>query len=517
VDTAGSGVWDETFAGSELEDYLRVLQVAGRVPLYPWSVRAFSPAEVGRLVRNAGPHPWDARFGAPAAESDSLRYHLLRPALTSYYNSSFPFGGNDGPVWQGRGLTVAASAGIAAHYGPVSLVLAPQVFWAQNTSFTLRANGLSEGHRFEDGASPGEIDLPQRFGDGSYARLDPGQSTLRLDTHGVAIGASTANEYWGPATRMPIILGNNAAGFPHLFVGTAKPVTVGIGRLHGRVLWGRLGQSEYSPMPADSAVRFATGFNLVFTPRGAPGLELGAARFFHVIWDDEGLSSTDILRPFGAVLKANSADPDDQNARERAVNQLASVYFRWVLPRSGFEFNGEYGREDANWDLRDLLLEPDHSGAYMLGLRKVWGDSTAEHLTSMRVELLNAEASRLAQIRPQGSFYRHVYLRQGHTQLGQVLGSYNGFGGGGAQLAVDRYGPGGRWTVFATRDVRDSQALIRNPTEKRDVQLSVGGEIVRFLGPAALTAGAELISEQFRDLRRGAHNLNASVSVTFSP
>jgi hypothetical protein len=515
VDTAGSGIWDETFAGSELEDYLRVLQVAGRVPLRPWSIRAFSPAEVHALVRAAGPHPWSAHLGTPPEPGPGLKAHLLRPSISSYYNTAFPFGGNDGAVWQGRGLTMAASAGVATNYGPVSLVLAPEVFWAQNSSFALRDNGLSADRRFENGGAPGEIDLPQRFGDGAYARVDPGQSTLRIDTHGVAAGVSTANEYWGPATRMPIILGNNAAGFPHIFLGTAAPVNVGIGRLHGRVIWGRLSQSDYTPMPADSATSFGSGIVLAFTPRGAPGLEIGGARFFHAIWGDTGPSVNDYLRPFGGLLKANSSDPDDQNARERSVNQLASVFFRWALPRSGFEFYGEYGREDANWDLRDLLLEPDHSGGYMLGLRKVWGDSLADHLTAFRAELLNTEVTRLAQVRPQTQFYRHVFLRQGHTELGQALGSYNGFGGGGVTVALDRYGEAGRWTAYVARDVVDSQALVRNPTSRRDVQFSVGGEGLRYLGRAAVTAGAGLVFEQYRDLRAGARNLNVTVSVAY--
>ena len=31
---------------SDYEDYLRVLQIAGKVPLYPWSIRGFSRREI---------------------------------------------------------------------------------------------------------------------------------------------------------------------------------------------------------------------------------------------------------------------------------------------------------------------------------------------------------------------------------------------------------------------------------------------------------------------------------------
>ena len=54
----------------------------------------------------------------------------------------------------------------------------------------------------------------------AYTRLDPGQSTIRLDFPAVTLGASTANQQWGPGSTHPLLLGNNAPGFTHLFLGT---------------------------------------------------------------------------------------------------------------------------------------------------------------------------------------------------------------------------------------------------------------------------------------------------------
>jgi hypothetical protein len=506
-------VWDETFAGSELEDYLRVLQVAGRVPLYPWAVRALSPRTVDRLVRAAQHHPWDHRFAAPSDSATGLRWHLLRPSLTAYFNSTFPYGGNDGAVWQGRGGTLAVQAGVTARYGPVSLLLAPILFRAANRSFALRSTGFSDERRFADPLNPSEIDLPQRFGDGAYARLDPGQSTLRVDAAGVAVGLSTANEFWGPAVHMPIILGNNAAGFPRLFLGTADPIKVGIGRVHARVLWGRLSQSAFVRTDPDLSPRFASGIVATFTPRGIPGFELGYGRFFHSIWPEDTRSAlSELTRPFGNVLKASSSDPNDQNVRERAVNQLASAFFRWVIPSSGFEFYGEYGREDANWNLRDLVLEPDHSSGYMLGLRKVWDDDGAG-LTSLRGELLNTEVSRLEVVRPQTAFYRHVYLRQGHTEEGQLLGAYNGYGGGGAELALEQYRRWGGWTLFTVRDLVDHQAGSLGPGKPVDVRYSLGGKTLLLWNRYSVGAGVAATREQYRYLTESGFNLNFSLSV----
>src|SRR3954466_4574948 len=71
---------DEATAGSDAERYLRVLQVSGAAPLYPWSIRAFSPAEVDRLAADSAQHPWAARF-APADSVHRSHLRMLRPSL----------------------------------------------------------------------------------------------------------------------------------------------------------------------------------------------------------------------------------------------------------------------------------------------------------------------------------------------------------------------------------------------------------------------------------------------------
>ena len=84
--------------------------------------------------------------------------------------------------------------------------------------FPLLANGQSGDAAFGDGLYATVVDRPQRFGDGAYARVDAGQSQVRLDLLGAAVGFSNAHEWWGPAQRYPFLLGTNAAGFPHVFV-----------------------------------------------------------------------------------------------------------------------------------------------------------------------------------------------------------------------------------------------------------------------------------------------------------
>jgi capsule assembly protein Wzi len=505
----GVGGRAEVFAGGELENYLRYLQTLGVVPLYPWGLRAFSPAELDRLFPADSSHPWAAHYDLTPRHTTGTVLDWVMPTTSARVNSGFPFGYNEGPIWAGRGVTLAAQAGVALRRGPVSLTVAPLVFVAQNAGFRLMANGESGALAYADGLVPTQVDRPQRFGATAYARLDPGQSTLRLDWRAFAFGVTTANEYWGPATEFPIILGNNAAGFPHGFFGTARPVDLWLVRLHGRLIWGRLSQSAFSPETAAAGIRYGTGIDLVLLPRGVPGLEVGFTRFSHTAWPAGGPRLSDLLRMFHSQQSANAALVANDN-------QLASAFFRWVLPRSGFEVYGEYGRDDYNLDIRDFIEEPDHIGGYTIGFRKAMR-RPGQRVVAVRAEVQNLQFSRLAVGRGWAPFYTHTQVRQGHTQLGQVLGSEAGLGGGGAAVAVEAYAPDGRWTWSATRVIRQQRGDF--PTTGVgdpggiDVQYALAVERLKFRGRYDWLARVTAVYELNRDFRGDAFDLNLILGV----
>lgn len=518
-DTEPGEVRNEVFVGSEIEDYLRVLQVGGVAPLYPWSIRSFSPPEVDRLLPDDAAHPWADRYRLAPDTMGGFQWDWVRPQTEVIFNSAFPYGSNNGAVWAGRGLTTAVRAGFSARYGPLSLTVAPVVFRAANTSFELMPNGRSGRLAFADGRNPTTIDLPQRFGDEPYTRLDPGQSTLRLDLPFVTAGISTANQHWGPASEFPILLGNNAAGYPHGFLGTSAPVNLWIGSVHGRLVWGRLDQSPYAPTGADDDLRFMSGLIGAFSPRGIPGLEIGGARFFHTPWPRNGLTVDHFLKPVEGFLKEDLPDQrPGPDPKSDADNQLASAFFRWVFPGSGFELYGEYGREDHNWDLRDFLLEPDHDSAYLLGFQKAWRRSPRDFVV-LRGELVNSRISHLVRVRPQAPFYRHSRARQGHTHRGQLLGSPAVYGGGGSLLAADWYYPDGRWTVAWRRELRWGHDAVGAAggagaeSAGSDVIHALSAEALVFHGQFDLTAGVTGAYNLNRYFGSDAFNLKAEVGV----
>jgi hypothetical protein len=514
-------------AGGELDNYLRYLQTTGQVPLAAWGLRPFSAAEVDALTAIKGAHPWKDSW---MFKSDSARHFSVLPLAANVgFNSAFPWGSNDGAVWAGRGLTGSLQGGFAAAWGPVSLVVNPIVFSTQNRAFELQPNGESGDGVFRNGDFPNNVDLPQRFGNGSYSRFDWGQSTIRLDWFGVSAGFSTANQYWGPATEFPVILGNNAAGVPHVFLGTERPTNIWIGKLQAKVVYGMERQSDFSPVTgSDTFVdinqsgtkRFMSGLVVTFSPGAIPGLELGVARYFHQAWDGE-IDSQLLRTPFEGILKNSIrkglAIPghDDKDVLK---NQIASLFGRWVLPHSGFEMYAEYGHEDHNADIRDLENEPDHSRIAMVGFRKVFmrSDST---FSALRAEYIDGSEPTLGRHRGEGGAYVHSVIHQGHTEQGQLLGADIGVGSpAGAILAWDRYTRRGVATWYLRRTMQNNYSgLITSDVPYRGAQqlfVSMGYRSHQLGNRSGLHYGVELTAARRSPLL--SRELNVKANLGFS-
>jgi hypothetical protein len=320
---------------------------------------------------------------------------------------------------------------------------------------------------------------------------------------------STANEFWGPASEHPIILGNNAPGFMHAFVGTSRPANVWIGSVDARVIWGRLEDSEYWTLHEDpDEWRFLSGLIITFAPRGLTGLELGLSRVFHSLQTTSLPSSEYIREPFEAFLKR--AIPQTGGGGVNRENQLASAFVRWAFAPAGIEIYGEYGREDHSWDLRDFLMEIDQQRAYSLGIRKVWRQDE-NHLIGFRAEVLNGQVSNVKQVRPQSPFYRHTVIRQGHTNRGQPLGSGALYSGGGSVVAVDRYSPEGRLTLKWVRNLNDPGTL-ELPIEA-DVQHAIGVEGLYHRNRLEIEAGISGVYEFNRNFGDDEFNLNTFLGL----
>jgi hypothetical protein len=519
----------EMTTGGEYEDYLRILQVAGIAPLYPWSIRGFSSHEIRPLAMADSTGPWklQTRYRSSVVDIGAL-------SVGSIFNSAYPYGSNDGPVWAGRGLTVTATGGVSGGYGPFSFRIAPLAFFATNGEFPLLVSGKTGAQAYNHATYGISVDLPQRFGDEAYSRVDPGQSEVRLHTPWATAGISTSNQWIGPATEYPFLLSNNAPGFPHLFVGTGTPLNIWIAKVHARVMWGKLSQSEYGPVTGGKyftgeetgTERLTTSATFVVQPRGVHGLELGVSRFFHVPYTRSDPTGKFWTKPFKVLFLKNEYAAGDTAGLD---NQLASLFFRWTFPASGFEVYGERGYEDQFHDARDFLQDIDHEREYMLGFQKTLL-RRGRSIDVFKGELVNYQVPTLGRIRIENAVYLHSPLRQGHTNRGQLLGSNAGVAAGAAStLSWKRYAASGRTGVSFKRIIRDQlgdyeDALLTPgeiepipgeeniPASKRtDLIVSLGFERMQFTRFGDLGARLEVMQNYNRNYAENVPNLNLQV------
>jgi hypothetical protein len=492
-----------TPAGSEMERYLRAADLIDSSSRKQWTIRPSLVTEPGSFTFAYG-HPWRAQF---PDSSPVARIGLTEPSLSLFWNSDFPYGFNDGPVWAGRGLTVAASAGAELIRPHISVTLAPVAFIAQNREFAVGDNGLAEDRRFADLQRPDAIDLPQRFGAKSYAAFNPGESEIALRGIGLTGGVSSRSQIWGPAYEHPLILGNNAGGIPRVFAGTETPLDLRWITVHGQIIWGQLNESSYGRDTGSMRRHFATAAVGTIGIKRVPGLELGAARFFHTAMPEGGFLHGPWLRLLQGLFNDNPGGPVQDN-------QLASAFMRLALPGSGFEIYGEIAKEDRQEYLRSLLLEPDHEFGYLLGFARAWATQDRSRTTVLRGELLNTSLSHILQTHVQTPMYMHVAQSQGHTEHGQLLASAGGYGGGASNLVLDRYSTKGRTTLRWDRVVRGTPRVNGNDIpipDRMDVTHAVGLERALFTKGGQLTIGGTLVKNFNRYFSDDAVNANVAV------
>ena len=504
-------------AGGALERYLRAAEVAGVVTSHPtWGVRGLTDRELRRMLVGAKAHPWQGR----AALGDTLpawgvAVRLLPVTARTVFNSAFPFdgeaGGHDGPVWAGRGLTSSLQAGAVLRAGPLTVQLAPTFFRAEIRPFDLAPIGESGDGVYRNELTPNNTDQPQRFGNTPYARLDPGQSFARLDVWRFTAGVSSAAQLWGGGDRVPLMFGPSAGGFPHAFVGTERPLELGVAGLQWRLIAGRPQHSAWSPTTRD---RLLTGGVVVITPRPLPGLELGFGRLSHDWWP-ERLTLRALAKPLTPNMSAGTGDAGADG------NGLATAFVRWAPRGAGLELWGEFLRIDGAENLRTLLVEYDDLAGQAMGIRRAWRSANGTRLTVLRAEGYRTVSghrerggARLGLSYLGYNPEQHSAILQGHTHNGQTLGSPGVHGGLGHILGIDRYSPGGMLTVeWEQRLVRDRNSvvggLVPAPGVNMEVQHAAGLSFSRFWSQVELLGGARLVLHVNRHLSaRTVPNLN---------
>ncbi len=385
---------------------------------------------------------------------------LIAPEFYAVNNTALPFSINDGPVWAGVGTSSRLLGGFQLTAGPFRLILAPELVRADNAFFLLRDTARfyappvpkdrsGGGYVFPWYAlGPYSIDLPTRFGNKPISRLDAGQSTAMIAVRGVGVGVSNENQWWGPGIRNALILSDNAPGFPHAFIRTERPWHNRVGTVEARLLIGGLTESHFFDTTSTNNLRSLSAFSVTLRPNAQKNLVLGASRSVYATSKGWDKVAGHFLDAFTDTGRPNNRALADSALRPGGADQIFSLSARWVFPDDGFEAYTEWARLEFPYSLRDLLIAPNHSQGYTLGLQWARQAIRDEGRVRLQAELTSVEQSATWRDRPQGSFYTSRVVIQGYTQMGQPLAAGIGPGASGQWAAADYLEP--HWSVGVT-------------------------------------------------------------------
>ncbi|MDB4130967.1 capsule assembly Wzi family protein [Flavobacteriaceae bacterium] len=446
---------------SYLTDYLRTSQLLGDFK----SEVSFTlkPLDVGKNGIEIDKEIFDTEKYAPTLLSflkGNGKIKILPIDYNIEFNSRHPYNRNNGSMIPNRGYQHILSAGIYAEIGPLSVQLKPEYLFSENKNFEGFGEGPN-GHYSAIWAKRynlwNKIDMPERFGEKQLNKTLIGQSSIRLNFKGISLGISNENIWWGPSIRNSIMLSNHAQGFKHITFNTTKPLKTKIGNFEWQFITGRLESSGYTPPNTDMEHagtklyspkwnqngeyddwRFLQAYNISYSPKWIHGLSLGFIRWTQMYSDLVNgkyywMEGNPTYFPiFSNLFRKNDTSFD----YEQETNQGGGAYFRWYWEDSKAEFYSEFHYNDSKQNLRDLLIDSDHSRAVTIGLQKVFKIKSNDFLFSWEWTQLEQTAGRI--IRNSGSWYEHGSVYDGYTNKGEVLGASIGPGSNSQYFSINR-------------------------------------------------------------------------------
>lgn len=511
-----------------LQDHLRRKQLDGSFPLQysllqlplSWTVIQDSYRGSDSLAQ--------VYFGKPLLKKNKIiQFQVLPIQISQTFNSSHPYGWEKGPLLPARGFQHVMEGGFQVSLGPVSLQLYPQVFHAQNLPFQEYNPALPELFFQRISNFVGRLDIPVRHGTDKIRRLLPGNSHLKVNLGAFSAGISTENLWWGPGKQQALLISDNAEGFLHGTIHTRKPAKTSIGHFGGQYFLGKLENSNlpyysdgsfdrYREYPDDW--RYFTGITLNYAPRWVKGLSVGFARTFLMYsrkLDEDGWKA---WFPIFEGLQKERVGLNTSRFRE--TDQHFSVFYRWVWPQAHMELYGEYIRTDHALNWRELILNPEHSRGYTLGLSKLVPLAKGGHVY-LQLEMTQTENSINNLVKYEGSIlnqnhgglglYENFQVLHGLTHHGQVLGSGLGHSGNSARITLSKVKELNQFGLSLERIARDANFYNFNLGNGLEVlqwvDLSLGAHWDQQFDQLLFSATARLVQS---------HNYNYAIRQTNS-
>lgn len=423
-----------------LDDYLRRAQLMGLVdstssfmirPLYPTSVFGLEHGfDLDGSLVDLDKSNLHGRFGL----NNKGKFVVLPVSYRFQYNSEYAHGGNDGSFIPNRGLQSSLTGGFFATKGKFSLQLQPEILAAQNKDYI--------GFPIEQQSTilfyydyMNRIDMPERFGNGSFNQILLGQSSLRFNHKEISVGISNENLWWGPGKRNSLLMSNNAPGFLHFTANTLKPIQTKVGSFEAQLISGFLKASEFLPPQSGYIIqenpvyipkrkngnRYLAGLVFTYQPKWVPGLFLGYGSTSQM-YRDEMASFGDYL----PVFNGRKGSPDVVDPIRDKRQQLSSGFFRWLNVNGNFEFYGEYGTNENSRTLKNFIVQPESGRGFTFGFSYLMDLKKEGNYLEVSSEMTQTGQTLRDDIRSLTTWYIHDHVRHGYTHKGQVLGMGTG-------------------------------------------------------------------------------------------
>ena len=535
VSVLGLGAQSVSLLNKPLNDAIRRAQLWGDVPIA--SSFCVRPVDAVKALGFADPYALDAKydfvlddkikkgilpkFSIPISRltekiSDSLTkflvnkispnqlFYLRATPITTrvQYNGHHDYGWQDGPMIPNKGMQYYLNAGVYGNIGPIEFQYAPEIVYALNDSVP------PPGVR--NIANSGPYDNPDRFGTENYKRNYVGQSYVKLNLGSFSLGVSSENIFWGPGRYSGLVMTENAPGMNHLTIESNKPIKTKIGSFEFNFIGGKKMHSGFTYLTQvnvaasdsvngllslpevmrdtslDNNFNVFTGLIGVFNPIFLPGLSLGVTREIWTSSQPEDIRYSDYFSIFFSnPLRSGGGGT-------QPVDQMASVFFRYVMPESHSEVYGEYGFDDNRFDFQDFWVSPEHSRAYMFGFHKIHPIKTKKEYIEFTAEVTHIESSKETYNRIQ--FGNPIFYDSDYFHRGQNIGAGIGTGSNQWIFSLEHSSKKRRIGFVFERVVRNNDNLYRGQVPwvntwygfdftKKYTEVSLGLNYQKNIGP----------------------------------
>jgi hypothetical protein len=224
-------------------------------------------------------------------------------------------------------------------------------------------------------------------------------------------------------------MSNNAEGFGHVELSTNRPIKTPIGNFELMLMGASLTQNKNQGFENKSLFRsvinnksrYLNIINITYTPSFFKNVFFGVNRIFQTFTPKNTKNfSQNYLLILNSLFRNQYRDDD------KPIDQILSVYSKFIFPKNNAEIYFEYGLNDGSSNLRELLTNLSHSSASILGIRKIQQVNVKNFIT------ITVEATRLSQtpsylLRNAGNWYEHSII-EGYTNENQILGAGVGLG-----------------------------------------------------------------------------------------